>query len=119
MRGSRLLVVIAVAALGCGDAGLCDNSSPVEIASPDRELVAWIFIRGCGATVGDSVQVSILPAGSAPPDDAGNTFIMEKRGGVRVDWTADRELQISHAPANPISKRETEVAGVKVSYEVE
>ena len=119
MRGSRLLVVIAVAALGCGDAPLCENSSQVEIASPDQQLVAWIFIRGCGATVGDSIQVSILPAGSAPPEDTGNAFTMDKRGEVRVNWSADRELVISHKPTDRVSKHETEVAGVKVSYEVE
>jgi hypothetical protein len=44
---------------------------------------------------------------------------MEKRGGVRVDWTADRALRISHEPAGPISKQEPEVAGVKVSYQIE
>jgi hypothetical protein len=119
VRRSRLIVMIALAALGCGDAALCENSAQVEISSPDQQLVAWIFIRGCGAAVGDSIQVSILPAGSAPPEDAGNTFIMDKRGEVRVDWTADRELLISHEPAKPISRQETDVAGVKVSYEVE
>ena len=116
---SRLCVVMALAALGCGDAGLCENSSQVEIASPDQQRVAWIFIRGCGATVGDSIQVSILPAGSPLPEDAGNTFVMDERGEVRVDWSADRELVISHEPTDRISKHETEVAGVKVSYEVE
>jgi hypothetical protein len=113
------VVAVAIASLSCGDAGLCENSSQVEIPSPDHKLGAWVFIRGCGATTSNSVHVTVLPAGSEPPADAGNTFGREPVTAVRVEWPSPRELLITHQRGGFVSKQESEVAGVAVSYQLE
>lgn len=103
--------------LSCGDAALCENSSQVEIPSPDAELAAWVFIRGCGATTSSSAHVSILPADSSPPAEAGNTFIIEPILEVSVEWSGEHQVLISHSAGAEIFKQEYQVAGVTVSYE--
>jgi hypothetical protein len=84
--------------------------------SPDEHLVAWVFVRGCGATTTDSVQVSVLPASAGAPSDAGNTFIMEQGSNVVAEWPAARQLSISYEPLGEIFKKEVRVGEVSVSY---
>jgi hypothetical protein len=113
------VIAAAVALLSCGDAGLCENSSQVEIPSPDHKLGAWIFVRGCGATARNSVHVTVLPAGSLPPVEPGNTFVREPVSEVRVEWPSDRELRITHQHGGNVSRQEREIAGIAVSYQVQ
>jgi hypothetical protein len=113
------VIAAAMLLLSCGDAGLCENSSQVEIPSPDKKLGAWVFIRGCGATASNSVHVTVLPAGSLPPVEAGNTFVREPVSEVRVEWPSERELLITHQRGGNVSRQEREIAGVAVSYHVE
>jgi hypothetical protein len=113
-------IAFALAGLSCGDAGLCENSSQVEIPSPDGSLAAWVFIRGCGATTLNSVHVSVTPAGSAPPEDSGNVFILEPVTAVAVKWPAERELSISRDPGGgKVLKQESRVGEVAVTYAIE
>jgi hypothetical protein len=112
-------VIAAAALLSCSGAEPCENSSPVEIPSPDHKLGAWIFIRGCGVTAPNSVQVTVLPAGSEPPAESGNTFIRAPVAAVRVEWPSAHELLITHQGGGNVSKQESQVAGVAVSYKLE
>ena len=105
--------------LGCGEAVLCENTSPVEIPSPDGQRGAWVFIRRCGPTTASSVQVTILPAGSTAPNEAGNVFAIEPVIAVSVKWPSDRELLISRAAGGTVSKQEPRVSDVTISYRLE
>ena len=118
-RFRNAIAVVAMAFLSCNDAGLCENSAQVEIPSPDQRLGAWVFIRGCGATTKNSVHVTVLPAGSPPPADAGNTFAREPVSAVRVEWSSKDQLLITHQRGGNVFKQESEVAGVAVSYRLE
>jgi hypothetical protein len=118
MRGS-LVFAAALAVLSCRDAEPCQNSSPVEIPSPDQRLGAWVFIRGCGVATPNSVQVAVLPAGSAPPTEEGNAFIREPVAAVRVEWPSARELLITHQGGGKVYRQESQIAGVAVSYRLE
>ena len=95
----RLALTAAMAVLSCGPVSggdTCENTSQTQVPSPDGALRAWVFIRSCGATTLNSVHVSILPASDAVPDQAGNTFVHEPVGGVRVAWPSPREVSIAH-----------------------
>lgn len=113
-----LALAAALAAVSCGG-DACENTSQVEIPSPDGALRAWVFIRSCGITTLNSVHVSILPAGAPAPAEAGNTFVREPVAALQVKWSAPRELSISHTLGGNVSRQEGEVAGVAVSYKVE
>jgi len=114
-----MLGIAGLFALACGDVGLCENSSHVEIASPDGHNSAWVFVRTCRAITTNAVHVAILPSGSAPPDDAGNAFIVEGGGSVSVKWLGDRELLVSHEPKGQIVLQEPLVDGISIAYQLE
>jgi hypothetical protein len=118
MRKCVALMAV-LSSLSCSDVDLCENTSPVEIPSPDHKLGAWVFIRDCGAITLNSVHVTILPAGSPPPGEAGNTFILEPMTAVTVEWPSERELLVLHERGGKVLKQEQQVAGVAVSYRLE
>lgn len=77
-----LMVLSALAAGGCSVGGMqCENKVLRTVPSPDGESSVVIFVRGCGATTGDSLQVSLLGAGREPKDK-GNVLIVD---GVPID----------------------------------
>ena len=110
------LLVLSVATLGagCNLPDLCDNVPLSRAPSPDGEMVAWVFVRGCGATTANSVQVSVLPASVDLPGDAGNAFIIEQESGVVAEWSAPRQLLVSYDPLAEVFKKEVWVGGVTV-----
>jgi hypothetical protein len=82
----------------------CTNEIKSEIDSPDQYLKAVIFSRDCGATTGDSRQVSVIAKNSSLPDESGNIFVEDSGYSatptliVYVTWTGPRELCISYDP---------------------
>jgi hypothetical protein len=115
----RAFGIAALAGLACGDAGLCENSSPVEIPSPDAKRTAWVFIRECGPATPSGVHVSILPAGTPAPADAGNTFGLEPVAELTVKWAAPDELAISRKAGGHVLAQEPRVGEVAVTYAVD
>ena len=63
--------------------------------------------------------MTILPAGSTAPAEAGNAFAIEPVTAVSVKWPSDRELLISRAPGGTVSKQEPRVSDVTISYRLE
>lgn len=114
-RNAIALLAVAILGAGC-DLDPCENSNLRRIPSPDQHWVAWIFVRGCGATTGNSVQVSVLRASATAPSDGGNVFIIEQDSGVATEWAAPRELAISYEPRGEVFKQETQIGEVSVSY---
>jgi hypothetical protein len=118
---ANTLVFLAIALLGpgCNLTGPCENSQAIRVPSPDERLAAWVFVRSCGATTADSVQVSVLPASAAPPREAGNAFIIEHQSTVIAKWPAPRQLLISYEPLGEAFKKESQIGDVTVSYREE
>src|SRR5438034_5358058 len=74
---------------------LCANKQIAEDVSPNGKLKAVTFRRDCGATTKETMQVSILPAKKALPNEAGNVFVASGTPIVVVRWISDRHLSIS------------------------
>jgi hypothetical protein len=89
----------------------------VRIPSPDERFAAWVFVRGCGATTADSAQLSVLPASSGPPREAGNALIVEHSPTVIAEWRAPGELLVSYEAAGRVFKQEAQVGEVSISYQ--
>ena len=72
---------------GGGLAGGCGNTVVKTARTPDGQLDAVLFERGCGATNGFSTQISIVPAGELP-EGAGNVFVTndDSHEDERGEW---------------------------------
>jgi hypothetical protein len=126
MRVVRLFIGISIiAGWGCGG---CDNHILSQAISPDGKYRAVVFERDCGATTGFSTQVSIMPAGRALGNNAGNAFIADDnhgtapagRGGgpeINIVWMSPTQLTIRHHSKAYVFKAETQIGTVQIKYE--
>jgi hypothetical protein len=137
-RPLKMLAVASTAAVGLLIAGVagfyfllgasCGNKVLAEVSSPNGAVKAVVFQRDCGATTGFSTQVSVVAAGSALGNSAGNVFVADSDHGsapsgpgggpeVKVQWRATDQLVVSHHPAARVFKAEPQARSIKVHYE--
>lgn len=110
-----LSIAISVALLsGCG--GVCENKISQTVVSPSGNMKAVVFNRGCGATVGFSTQVSLLPASARMPNNGGNVLVVDDAVPLRIEWESDVAVRIAGRFDTQIFKKEASVSGVQVAY---
>jgi hypothetical protein len=114
-----LLIAIALLSPGCSLTGECENSAIRSSVSPDGTLNAWVFVRNCGATTPYSTHVSVLSASADSPKDAGNTFVIQERPAVSVEWASPSELAVTFPRHGKVFHQEPAVSGITVSYHPE
>jgi hypothetical protein len=110
----RCLAVFGLGVIAC-DAGLCANTVKRRVTAPDGRRDAILFIRDCGATTDLSPQVSILGAGKALRNVAGNVFIAPHSVEVQLEWVSPDTLMVRYANTSP-NLRATNVQGVTIRY---
>jgi hypothetical protein len=97
-----MVLVIFVFSVSCVNiTGDCENKIYQRIASPDKKMVFVKFDRGCGATVGNSIQLSLIESTKELPNDAGNVFISDAHGNwdyadtsVSVEWVNNKQVAV-------------------------
>lgn len=109
---ATLLILVA----GC-TGSLCGNEILQEVASPDKQHLAVIFERNCGATTANSKQISVVSFGMKLPNEAGNTFIAKGGGDVRVTWKSADQLTVHHPKNLEIFKAQPNTMGIALKYE--
>lgn len=120
-------VVIAVAVIWQLIPDLCDNVILTESISPNGQLKAVVFSRGCGATSGFSTQISLLRAVDVLPNDSGKLFVADtdhgqapsgENGGLalKLRWIADDQLRIEYPALARVFKSEPSSQGVRLEY---
>ena len=118
-------IYVAALALACllhAGCDPCENESPVEHLSPDQKRKAVVFERGCGATVGTNIQLSILSSTESLPTEGGNTFIIDPNHGasptlyIDVEWKGNTTLLVSYPGRARVFKKSTRVGDVDVTY---
>jgi hypothetical protein len=122
----KAFLVLVLLFGGCSDNGLCSNEILSAKASPNREIFATLFVRGCGATTADSLQVGLFP-NSTLPNVSGNlfvatvdtepTFAAPDGNWVEVKWLSNRRLLIRYTAEARVFSQETSQRGVSVHYE--
>ena len=95
--------------------GMCGNQVQRSVASPSGKMTAVAFFRDCGATTGFSTQVSLLPNGRALPNEPGNTYVVNGKVELALEWIGDSTLRI-HGAGVRTFKQETLVSGIAVTY---
>jgi hypothetical protein len=112
---------------GCGES--CDYAVVSEAKSPDGNLKAVLFQRGCGSNpIDSSTQISILSSSASPPSGRGNVFItgdenhaVPKDGKpsieIKMKWESNSSLLVSYSKNAQVSLKKVSVAGVAVKYD--
>jgi hypothetical protein len=75
----------------------CENDVISSAMAPAGHVKAVVFHRGCGATVGANVQVSILAASEALPNESGNVLVVSGQQAPTLFWRSDSQLEIRTA----------------------
>ena len=94
---------------------MCENSVLSEEPSPDKLLKAVSFIRGCGATTSDSLNVSVIPINEQI--DTGNAYVAENISNeqqITISWSAPDQLVIHTIKPARIFKYEKRINSVSV-----
>ena len=79
----------------------CSNEVSQVITSPDQQLSAVLFNRGCGATTDFNSQISIIKADSPLPAKAGNVLIIDGHPNdnrLHIEWSDNKNLIIRNLP---------------------
>ncbi len=111
MRIISLCVLLML--IGCDD--LCSSDIIQEVKSPDNRYKAISYIYSCGATTGNSTQVSLMDENGVIVKP-GNVFIAAGKNQVRLSWLAKDKLLIAMKEKVRIFKKEEKYEGVYFEY---
>jgi hypothetical protein len=129
MRRLCLSVTFVAFMFFCGCDDSCDYAVVSETKSPDGQLKAVVFHRGCGSNpIDSSEQISILSSSTSSPSGRGNLFVagdeshttpVEAKSPIeiKVSWESNSLLVISYPKNAQVSQKNPSVAGVAVRYE--
>ena len=134
MQGKLLLVLfLGILNFACFSSFICENTVEKEIFSPNGNLKAVIFDRGCGATVGFITGISIISASEKiENNDSGNILFAEKiyrefsynngqtqygKTNFDVEWINDGELKVFYTESKRLSKAD-KFGDIKIKYEL-
>lgn len=124
-----LTIFLCIGMVGCYGFSICENTPEQVVVSPNGELKAVIFDRGCGATTGFVTGISILDsAENLSNADKGNVLLAEgayqepssstgRTSGVNfeVEWITDTKLRVRHSIPNV--KQSDNVGNIRIRYE--
>ena len=124
VRTFALLAVLLPALGGCLDMKCEDR---ILAAKPDLEgsLVAYQFVRNCGATTSYSIHVAIGTAGETP-GEAEMVFVADSDHGaaeldgdapwLEMHWTAPHKLSVAYAEKARVFRQIREAQGARIAY---
>ncbi len=93
----------------------CENTIVQTIKS--KNVTAYIFQRACGATTGNSIQVSVFDSNKALPNKPGNVFILDSDSVVTATWTTDTNLLITYkCDKEQVRKKEIILDDITIEY---
>jgi hypothetical protein len=116
VAASALLVVVGCLVTVC--ARPCRNDERYRVRSPDGRYEAIVFERDCGATTAESLEISMVQAGSRLGSGPGNILRLVHPADLRVEWLAPDRLSVSHAAGAQVGAKETAYKDVIIEYEV-
>jgi|RhiMethySRZTD1v2_1073278.scaffolds.fasta_scaffold319162_2 hypothetical protein len=122
------LLLVSIHSTGCMNlTGDCVNEILRIHYSPSKQLKAVVFERECGATIGFSTQISIMPANSDLPNEGGNVFVADTDHGksssgpgggpsVEVEWKGESSLNIAYDNRARVFLRKGSQKGINITY---
>jgi hypothetical protein len=79
-------------------------------------------LKGCGATVGNSIQISVISYADSLSENSGNVFIASSAGWDESDttvipvWLDDNSILIRYDSARTIFKKDSIINQIRISY---
>ena len=74
----------------------CEDRVKLERVSPDREWIATVFERDCGATTDFASLVNLRESNQTfDPDDGSNIFVAEGRPPIHLTWESNQQLLVN------------------------
>jgi hypothetical protein len=109
---------LSIIFLSCNDSQLCRNENLASRDNPARTLKLIKFDRDCGATTGNSVQISVLKFQESLQNLGGNIFISKNYDkDIDMAWENDSTILIQYPKKLVIIKREDQYDNLKVKYQ--
>ncbi|MBK9980973.1 MAG: hypothetical protein IPP15_00880 [Saprospiraceae bacterium] len=117
-------LLFAVVLKSCNIAGDCSNRIYKEVFNSNHEFKVVKFDRGCGATTGNSIQLSILKAVDSLPNEGGNLFICNSKVGgyierdtsVQITWLTNNEILVKYDRDQTVFKKESLIKNFQITY---
>src|SRR5262245_58183565 len=124
-----ILAIGTVAYLGLSsfDRGMCGASIVRRLPSPDGRLEAVIYERDCGATTDFGTNLSVVRAGAAVGNHAGNLFVADSDHGrapldsgnvihLAVQWIGSNSLVVRYDRRVRVFQQHRAAQGVQIQY---
>lgn len=112
----RLVSIISCILLSsCLPDDICSNTIDSTMVSPNGKRKIVMFDRDCGATTGNSTQISLLSASKNLSNISGNIFVSD-RGNVKMQWLSDKEILITYPSDLTIFSRIDSFSDVSIRY---
>jgi hypothetical protein len=123
---SLLLLLFILTNCNLNIAGDCNNHVFQQITNNSKTFRIVKFDRGCGATTGNSIQLSVVNYNDSLPNETGNLFISNSKVGgyierdtsVQASWLDDTTIMIRHDKDLEIFKKDSMVERTRIVYEV-
>jgi len=119
MRLATITAMCAIFMSSCSSEPSCENELQGHSLSPDGKWSAVIFSRNCGATVGDSYQVSIVPSGEMPIGK-GNALVVDQAppysNRLKPIWNGGDSIIVPIPAGSRIFLKVDYVSGVRVTF---
>lgn len=120
---STIALVLSLLAFGCSDS--CSSTLLARHIDPASGLVAYVFVRDCGATTGYATNIAIGRLGE-PQSEAQVAFTADDDHGaaqtegralwLRAAWTAPGKLSIAYAEHSRVFRKDASVVGAEIHY---
>jgi hypothetical protein len=122
---SLTLLAVIICMTGCDD--LCSNEVIVEKVNNSKAYKLIHFDRNCGATTGNSNQLSIVSIDEDLDNEGGNVFIassnsgsnLETDRGVVAKWLNDSTVLVKYERDLTVFEKVDKVGEINVVYESE
>jgi hypothetical protein len=119
MRSAIIVILFAIFVSGCSARPDCQNEVQDRSISPDGTMAAIVFSRNCGATMGDSYHVSVVPSGEAAVG-AGNILVADQvppySNRFKPAWSGNANVVVPIPPGARTFATESSVYGVDVTF---
>jgi len=123
--GALLLLIVAAWVIwfgnkvgGFADAMGCANQLVRQVNSPDGTFSAFTFVRKCGATAPDTLQLNIQPSGSEFDSAKYPAFaVFDSKAETLLKWRDGRHLVVKLAGVSRTYRNEGWVGDIQIIYE--
>lgn len=123
---ASLIVGSIMTQCSCNIVGDCSNHIFKQINNSNSSYKIIKFDRECGATTGNSIQLSVIKYYDSLPNEGGNIFISNSKVGgyiehdtsVQFSWINHAAILIRYDKDLDIYKKDSIVNNIKVIYQL-